>query len=285
MAIYAISTNPKNISNIKYWFDSSDVSTLSLTGIGSVTASVISIKDKINGVVLSSTGTVLPLYYYNIINNNNSIYFGFTNSLDNGADTTSADRLSSNSCTFSSVGSIYSVTKWGATSSGSLYQFAITITPSSRGATGWGDFALVYSSNNGLFSSTLFLAPTNAFISSTVGPNNSSIVGILSNAVSGTPSNINSIGVDIFGSRNNNSTLSKLKCTSIYDSKHRYTNVTYSISSLSNRLAIGDYYTFSSTIDSGFRGYFCEMLYYDRYLIDSEHDEVIQYLKNKWINS
>jgi hypothetical protein len=27
------------------------------------------------------------------------------------------------------------------------------------------------------------------------------------------------------------------------------------------------------------------MLYYDRYLSDNEHEKVIQYLKNKWINS
>ena len=105
MAIYTISTNPKNIDNIKYWFDSSDVSTLSLTGIGSATASVISIKDKINGIVLSSTGTLPPTYYYNNICNKNSIYFGFTSS------STIINRLSSNNCTFSSVGSIYSVTK------------------------------------------------------------------------------------------------------------------------------------------------------------------------------
>jgi len=284
MAIYTISTNPKNIDNIKYWFDSSDVSTLSLTGISSATASVISIKDKINGVVLTSTGTVQPTYYYNIINNNNSIYFGFTNSLVDVFDSQAADRLSSSSCTFSSIGSIYSVTKWGVTSSGSLYQFAISITPSSRGAGTFGDFQVFYTSNNALFPTTFFLAPANAFISSTVGPSFNTIIGILSNSVSATPSNINNIEVDIFGSRNNDSTLSKLKSTSIYDSKHRYTNVTYSISSTSNRLAIGDYFTFTSG-DFGFRGYFCEMLYYDRYLSDNEHEKVIQYLKNKWINS
>jgi len=135
------SINPKNIDNIKYWFDSSDVSTLSLTGIENATASVISIKDKVNGVVLPSTGTVQPTYYYNIINNNNSIYFGFTNSLVTGTDSQPADRLSSNSCTFSSIGSIYSVTRCASTYT---YQFAITVSPSSRPPGTFGDYQVVY---------------------------------------------------------------------------------------------------------------------------------------------
>ena len=65
MPIYTVSYNPNNISGLQLWVDASDVSTMSLTGIGSVTASVISIKDKISGKVLSSSGTKFPLYYFN----------------------------------------------------------------------------------------------------------------------------------------------------------------------------------------------------------------------------
>jgi len=261
MAIYTISTNPKNIDNIKYWFDSSDVSTLSLTGIGSVTASVISIKDKINNVVLTSTGTVQPTYYYNIINNNNSIYFGFTNSLVTATDSTATDRLSSSSCTFSSIGSIYTVTRCDSTY---IYQFAITVSPSSRGANTWGDYQVVYYSPGvSLVWSTNMGATTS--VGAFIGPSNSSTV------------------VDVLGLRHNTNSLTKFHGIGT-DVKNGYTNVTYSISTTSNRLSIGDYYTFT-TGDFGFRGYFCEFIYYTRYLSDNEHEKVIQYLKNKWINS
>jgi hypothetical protein len=277
-----ISDNPKNISNIKYWFDSSDVSTLSLTGIGSVTASVISIKDKINGIVLSSAGSSYPLYYYNIINSCNSIYFQYTNS----PSVSPNDRLSSSSITFSSTGSIYSVTKWGATSSGSLasqpYQVAITIAPSSRGIGTWGDFQVVYTTLTG--TSSFNIAPASSLIYSTVGPSFNTVIGTFSGTVNGTSSNINSIGVDIFGSRNNNSTLSKFKYTSIYDVKNEYTNATYSISSLSNKLVIGDYHNSSYTAPNiGFKGYFCELMFFDRYLSDTENNHLFDYLKKKWI--
>ena len=275
-----ISDNPKNISNIKYWFDSSDVSTLSLTGIGSATASVISITDKINRIVLPSAGTVQPIYYYNNINNCNSIYFQYTNN----PSVSPNDRLSSSSITFSSTGSIYSVTKWGATSSGSSYQVAITIAPSSRGLGTWGDFQVVYSTTlTGLYSFNI--APASSLIYSTVRPSFDTSIGKFAGTVNGTSSNINSIGVDIFGSRNNNSTLSKFKYTSIYDSKNGYTNATYSISSLSNRLVIGDYHNIAYTAppNAGFKGYFCELLFFDRYLSDTEDNQITQYLKKKWI--
>ena len=276
-----ISDNPKNISNIKYWFDSSDVSTLSLTGIGSATASVISITDKINRIVLSSAGTVLPLYYYNNINNCNSIYFQYTNM----PSVPPNDRLSSSSITFSSTGSIYSVTKWGATSSGPSalfpYQIAISIAPSSRGVGTWADFQVVYS---GLPLDYYGIAPASSLIYSTVLPSATMSIPRFTASVNGTSSNINSIGVDIFGSRNNNSTLSKFKYTSIYDSKNGYTNVTYSISSLSNKLVIGDYHNSAYTsFNGGFKGYFCELLFFDRYLSDTEDNQITQYLKKKWI--
>jgi len=268
-----ISDNPKNIDNIKYWFDSSDVSTLSLTGIGSATASVISIKDKINGIVLSSAGTVRPLYYYNNINNCNSIYFQYTNN----PSVSPNDRLSSSSITFSSTGSIYTVTKWGATSSGS-YQVAITIAPSSRGLGTWGDFQVVYSTL------VFNIAPASSLIYSTVRPSFNTVIGTFSGTVNGTSSNINSIGVDIFGSRNNNSTLSKFKYTSIYDVKNEYTNATYSISSLSNKLVIGDYHNSAyNDTNIGFKGYFCELMFFDRYLSDTENNHLFDYLKKKWI--
>ena len=260
MAIIRISTNPKNISNIKYWFDSSDVSTLSLTGIGSVTASVISIKDKINGVVLSSTGTVRPTYYYNIINNCNSIYFGFTNSLVGVTDSQAADRLSSNSCTFSSVGSIYTVTRYSSTYT---YQFAITISPSSRGPGTFGDYQVVY-----------FIGPTSA-VWSTTHPTATSTVGPFNGSGS------NSSTVDVFGVRHNTNSLTKFNGIGS-DMINGYTNATYSVSSLSNRLSIGDYYTFTSG-NYGFVGYFCELLFFDRYLSDTEDNQITQYLKKKWI--
>jgi hypothetical protein len=260
MAIYTISTNPKNIGDIKYWFDSSDTSTLSLTGIGSVTASVISISDKISGVVLSSTGTVRPLYYYNIINNNNSIFFGFTNSLVDVTDSQAADRLSSNSCTFSSIGSIYTVTRCASTY---IYQFAIAVSPSSRPTTTWGDYQVIYYSPGvSQVWSTIQTSPTSQ-VGDFIGPSNSSTV------------------VDILGLRHNTNSLTKFHGIGT-GVKNGYTNATYSISPLSNRLSIGDYYTFTSG-DFGFRGYFCEFIYYTRYLTDNEHDKVIQYLKKKWI--
>jgi hypothetical protein len=278
-----ISDNPKNIDNIKYWFDSSDVSTLSLTGIGSVTASVISIKDKINGIVLSSAGSSYPLYYYNNINNCNSIYFQYTNN----PSVSPNDRLSSSSITFSSTGSIYSVTKWGATSSGSSasqpYQVAITIAPSSRGLGTWGDFNLSYSTTlTGPNSFNIY--PASSLIYSTIGPSLNTLIGTFSGTVNGTSSDINSIGIDIFGSRNNNSTLSKFKYTSIYDAKNEYTNATYSISSLSNKLVIGDYHNSSyNSTNIGFKGYFCELMFFDRYLSDTENNHLFDYLKKKWI--
>jgi hypothetical protein len=277
-----ISDNPKNIGNIKYWFDSSDVSTLSLTGIGSATASVISITDKINRIVLSSAGTVQPIYYYNNINNCNSIYFQYTNRPLLPPN----DRLSSSSITFSSTGSIYSVTKWGATSSGPStlfpYQIAISIAPSSRGVGTWGDFQVVYTTLTG--PNTFNIAPASSLIYSTVLPGVTMSIAIFTASVNGTSSNINSIGVDIFGSRNNNSTLSKFKYTSIYDSKDGYTNVTYSVSSLSNKLVIGDYHNSTyTTNNAGFKGYFCELLFFDRYLSDTEDNQITQYLKKKWI--
>ena len=266
MAIYAISINPKNISNIKYWFDSSDVSTLSLTGIGSVTASVISIKDKINGVVLSSTGTVQPIYYYNNINNSNSIYFQYTNNQNVPPN----DLLSSSSCTFSSTGSIYSVTKWGATSS-AYGSWAISIAPSSRGANTWSDLNLVY------------ISPSNIQMWSTVGPFSSGItVGLFNGLSIGTQSDINSISVNIFSTRNDLNSLSKFQNANIYGIIDGYTNATYSLSTSSNELTIGDYHA-SSPYVTGFKGYFCELLFFDRYLSDTEDNQITQYLKKKWI--
>jgi hypothetical protein len=259
------SINPRNIDNIKYWFDSSDVSTLSLTGIGSVTASVISIKDKVNGVVLTSTGTVRPLYYYNNINNCNSIYFQYTNNQDVSPN----DRLSSTSITFSSTGSIYTVTKWGATSS--VYaSWAISIAPSSRPADKYGDFDLVY------------ISPTDIQMWSTVGPSFNTVVGGFLGLPNGTQSDINSISVSFFNARYGLNSLSKFHNTNIYGLKDAYTNATYSLSTLSNELTIGDYYA-GSLSATGYKGYFCELLFFDRYLSETEDNQISQYLKKKWI--
>jgi hypothetical protein len=88
--------------------------------------------------------------------------------------------------------------------------------------------------------------------------------------------------VDVLGLRHNTNSLTKFHGIGT-DVKNGYTNATYSlISPLSNRLSIGDYYAFTPN-NYGFRGYFCEMIYYTRYLTDNEHDKVIQYLKKKWI--
>jgi hypothetical protein len=260
-----ISDNPKNIDNIKYWFDSSDVSTLSLTGIGSVTASVISIKDKINGIVLSSAGSSYPLYYYNIINNCNSIYFQYTNN----QFTSPNDRLSSTSITFSSTGSIYTVTKWGATSS-QYISWAISIAPSSRGSNTWGDLNLAY------------ISPSNIQMWSTVGPLFNSTVGLFYGLSIGTQSDINSISVNIFSTRNDLNSLSKFQNANIYGIIDGYTNATYSLSTSSNELTIGDYHA-SSPYVTGFKGYFCELLFFYRYLSDTEDNQITQYLKKKWI--
>ncbi len=260
------SINPRNIDNIKYWFDSSDVSTLSLTGIGSVTASVISIKDKINGVVLTSTGTVQPTYYYNIINNNNSIYFQYTNNQDVSPN----DKLSSTSITFSSTGSLYTVTKWGATTSGLYISWAISIAPSTRLGDTWGDFNLAY------------ISPSNIQMWSTVGPSFSSTVGLFYGLPNGTASNVNSISASVFSTRNDLNSLSKFSNTNLYGLIDGYTNATYSLSTLSNELTIGDYHATASYV-TGYKGYFCELLFFDRYLSETEDNQISQYLKKKWI--
>jgi hypothetical protein len=250
-----ISENPKNINNIKYWFDSSDVSTLSLTGIGSVTASVLSITDKINGVVMLSDGTSSPIFYYNNINNNDSIYFGFTSS------NPLINRLSSSSCTFSSIGSIYSVTKSDIISGNPSGSYAITISPSNRVDNTYGDYQVQYlGTNSSIFS-------TDSGLTASIG---------LFNGLN------NSLKVDVYSIRYNTSTLTKFCTIAPSDVKNGYTNATYSITSLSNRLTIGNYYTQSSS-NFGFVGYFCELLFFDRYLSDTEDNQISQYLIKKWI--
>ena len=266
MSLLIVSNKPTSINDLKYWFDASDVSSMSLNNIGSATASVSSIRDKVNGIDLPSSGSSQPIYYFNKINNCNSIYFQYTNN----QLTAPNDRLSSTSITFSSTGSLYTVTKWGTTYSLNG-QYAIDIAPSSRLDSTYGDFNIIY------------LSPTNYSIFSTKGPSFNTKVGSLTGFTpNGTQSDVNSISVDIFSARNSSSSLSKLHNTNAYGSKDGYTNATYSLSTSSNELTIGDYHA-NTPQATGFKGYFCELIYYTRYLSDVEHEKVIQYLKSKWI--
>ena len=217
---------------------------------------------------LPSAGSSYPIYYYKNINNQNSIYFQYTNNQGN----TPNDRLSSTCITFRSTGSLYTVTKWGATSGGVIGQRAISIAPSTRGANTAGDFNLYY------------ISATNSGIFSSVGTGFTTTIGLFNGVPNGTSSDINSISVDIFSTRNSLTRLSKFHNTNLYGSMEGYTNATYSLSTTSNELTIGDYYASSPGTNTGFKGYFCELLYFTRYLNDREHENVIQYLKHKWIN-
>ena len=265
MSLFIISNKPTSINDLRYWFDASDISSLSLTAVCSATASVISISDKVNGLSLPSVGTSYPIYYYKNINNQNSIYFQYINNQNVSPN----DRLASTSITFSSTGSLYTVAKWGATSS-SYISWAVSIAPSSRNDSTWSDFNLYYTN------------PIDKGIFSSVGTAFTTTIGLFNGVPNGTSSDINSISVDIFSTRNNLNNLSKFHNTNLYGSMEGYTNATYSLTTTSNELTIGDYHTGSSEI-TGFKGYFCELLYYNRYLTDVEHEKVIQYLKNKWI--
>lgn len=263
MPIYTLTQNPKKIQNLLYWFDASDSNSLSLTAIGSATASVVSIRDKVSGVTLTNFGSQQPWYYYNRVNSKNSIYFL---SQLHGITT-----LRSNSCTFSSIGSIYTVTKWGLTQSGDVfYNRAISIQPSSRGNGTTADFALGYRSINAYSLNT------------TVGPAFSAVVGqVFGISPSGNNSSVDSVGIDVFATRYTPG-FTKVDQINTYGVKSQYMNVTYSITSSSNSLVIGNYHASSANL-TGYVGNFCEFIYFNRFLNERENNQILQYLRSKWL--
>ena len=264
MPVYTLTQNPKNIPGLKIWVDSSDVSTLSLTGIGSVTASVISIKDKISGITFSSLGSKRPLYYYNIINNKNSIF-----TTDTNANTRPCFLQSSTINFFGPTFSFYAVTRWQATAS-SYGAWPISLAPATRGANTYPDLGIPYYALN------------NAAVMSTRGPSFNTFIYLATRPTNGNNSNINTIGVDLWSTRNSLGVLSKGLGENVSNERPFYTMGTSSVNSSTNRITIGNYF-YDNPNSTGFVGYFCELIWYNRYLSDHEHNKVVQYLKNKWI--
>jgi hypothetical protein len=330
MAIYTISTNPKNISGLQFWLDASDQSSINLykTTIGSYSAanagvtysgtdsgpgvdwkngtsvtsvasltysswsqsSVLSMTDKQSGIVISATagyGTGTPKYLkydYNSVNSKNSIIL---NRLANGEMSLVNTNIVS---TFNSLThSLYFVFATGYTySTISQYgSYMLSIFRNTRTSTGGYPNIAIGILNSG--SNTYYYnietqqtsTTTTPFSSFTFIDRNNSKSIIFSTRLNGSslpdPVRVNLIGDDV------NNKFFGLTGTPGSGSTKATTGVTVS----NAKFILGDYWIGSYATTSNPSppiGRFCEMLYYNQMLSDTDNDKVVQYLKNKWVN-
>jgi hypothetical protein len=326
MAIYTISTNPKNIPGLQFWLDASDQSSMnlykttigsysvinsgttysgtnsgpgvdwkngtSILGAGALTysswsqSSIISMVDKKSGITLTTAtgfGSGTPKYFkydYNSVNGKNSILF---NRFTNGELSLTNTNIPS---TFNSLThSLYFVFATGYTSSLSIYgTYPLSIYKSGRTASVYPNIGIginisgttSYYLNIETDQTSSTLTPYTAF-SFTDDTYSKSI--IFSTRLNGTstpdPARFNLLTA--------NKNIKFFGLTGTPGSSKSTTGV-----SIPNaRFILGDLWdgTYATTSNPAPPiGRFCEMLYYNTMLSDTDNDKVVQYLKNKWVN-
>ena len=257
-------------------------------------SSVISIIDKKSGITLTTStgfGSGTPKYFkydYRSVNGKNSILF---NRFTNGELSLVNTNIPS---TFNSLThSLYFVFATGYTSSLTssvvgIYRNTRTITDS-----GFPNIGVILTNTGTTYSYTYLESTQNgAYIDPTSTPYSlfkfdSGDVGlksiIFSSRLDGS-SNPNPARINLI-SDNLNFRFFGLTGTPGSGSTKPTTGVTIS----NAKLILGDYwnatYSTSSSNSTPPIGRFCEMLYYNTMLSDTDNDKVVQYLKNKWVNT
>jgi len=277
-----ISDNPINISNLKIWFDAADKATMGLTSIGSLTASIDSIKDKVNGVVLYKNN-VRPTYYYNIINNKNAVYFGVT----------SVDGFGGYGCL------IGTNIPYMASATHSIY-FVFQPMSDISSAYTFGNWALcIQNGGRSILAGTYPDIGIYRYVSSTSALDGylEAVSSYLSSGLrnvyeynNGTSSTSNLTNLNIISTRlNGTSSVGKFSQMSRDKRPMYFTQSAIGINPGSSAsIILGDRQSTPYTLNPSstpypYVGYFCEFLFFDRYLSDTEDHQINEYLKKKWI--
>lgn len=282
---------PNNISNLTLWWDASDPSTIN-DGKVVGNQNVYKIVDKINGVGLTNaSGTLGPTYAIGAVNGNNVIHMPYYPDNSSGLKTLSNSSVSQLSSSNKTIVFVHKpTTAIYQSGPGVTNKYALSIWNSGRNPPNFPSIRLTSS-----YLSNPYSGYTECAFDTGGGINTSTLqssntksyeYGILT----GQQIDLGSTQIVIIRTKSGDN-LAKFNFYQQrgFDIKSGYYSYTVNpglSATFSNpKIVIGSVWETGTRVGNAhpLEGYFCEMMYFNRYLKTSEVNGLEQYLKMKWI--